>query len=146
MWRRQAAQTCSMQRPAPGGNGAWPAAGPAGEPSMDSCFPSDCNMVAIALRVYSVEPVRTTQHGIPVRTVKCLRKDGVNSSRTSFFDVWLWKELTKLSVKPGDAVVVSGRFVGLDAYLTREGRPAATAIISATGCSVVSDAERAANP
>jgi len=113
--------------------------------SADSCFPSDCNMIAVTLRVYNVEHVRTTQHGIPIRTVKCLRKDGPNGSRTSFFDVWLWRELTKLPLKPGDAVVVSGRFVGLDAYLTKEGQPAATAIVSATGCSIVSNADRDAN-
>jgi len=102
-------------------------------------------MIAIALVVHKVEPVRLTRHGIPVRTVRCTRKDGLNHSRTSFFDVWLWRELaTRLRLNPGDAIVVSGKLVGVDTYLAGDGQPRASVIISATGCSVVSDAGQGA--
>lgn len=103
-----------------------------------SAYPTDCNMVALTLSVYRVEPTRTTNGGIPVRTVRCLRRDGLNGSRTAFFDVWLWKDMTDLAdhLRPGMTITVSGRLLGVDTYTDSQGRPAATVTISAQGVSI----------
>jgi len=106
--------------------------------SDKSPYPSDCNMVAITLSVYRVEPTRTTNGGTPVRTVRCLRRDGLNGAKTTFVDVWLWRDMTALAdlLRPGQSITVSGKIVHVDAYLDSQGKPAATLVISAAGLSL----------
>jgi len=103
-----------------------------------SPYPSDCNMVALTLSVYRVEPTRTTNGGTPIRTVRCLRRDGLNGAKTTFVDVWLWRDMTTLAdlLKPGQSIVVSGKIVHVDAYLDSQGKPAATLVVSAAGISL----------
>ncbi len=109
-----------------------------------SAYPSDCNMIAITLSVYKIEPTRSTNGGVPIRTVRCLRRDGLNGGRTAFFDVWLWRDLTDIAdqLRPGMTIVVTGKIVGVDAYLDAAGKPAATTTISAAGLSIVSHVKR----
>jgi len=108
---------------------------PQQEAARKSAYPSDCNVIAITLSVYRIEAPRTTAHGVPVRTVRCLRRDGLNGGRTSFYDVWLWKDLVEAAdhLRPGMNITVTGKLVGVDAYTDSSGKPAATVIISAAG-------------
>lgn len=103
-----------------------------------SAYSTDCNMVALTLAVYRVEDIRTTNGGTPVRTVRCLRRDGLNRGQTVFVDVWLWKDLATSAdrLRPGMHLTVTGKIVGLDAYLDGKGKPAATLTISASGAAI----------
>jgi len=103
-----------------------------------SAYTTDCNMVALTLAVYKVEDLRTTNGGTPVRTVRCLRRDGLNRGQTVFVDVWLWKDLATSAnrLRPGMHLTVTGKIVGLDAYLDGKGKPAATLTISASGAAI----------
>lgn len=113
-----------------------PDRGDAGE--RRSAYSTDCNMVALTLAVYKVEDIRSTNGGTPVRTVRCLRRDGLNRGQTVFVDVWLWKDLAAFAdqLRPGTTITVTGKLIGLDAYLDAKGKPAATITISASGATV----------
>jgi len=100
-----------------------------------SVYTGGCNSLALTLVVWGVEPVRTTPSGIPVRTVKCLRREGVNASQMVWVDVWLWRGMAALAdrLRPGMEITVTGRITGLRAWLTDEQIPAATIVVSAQG-------------
>jgi hypothetical protein len=100
-----------------------------------SVYTGGCNSVTLTLSIYEIEPLRTTPTGIPVRTVKCLRREGVNGSQTVWVDVWLWRGMAQLAdrLRKGQEITVTGRIAGLRAWTNGDQMPAATIIVSAQG-------------
>jgi len=85
--------------------------------------------------IYQIEPPRTTPTGIPVRTIKCLRREGVNGSQMVWVDVWLWRGMATLAdrLRTGQEITVTGRITGLRTWVNGDQMPAATLIVSAQG-------------
>lgn len=99
-----------------------------------SVYTGGCNATTITLIVWQAEPTRTTKGDNTVRTVRCLRREGLNATNTVWVDVWFWRSLGRASecIKVGDEITVTCKITGLRPWTNEDGLPAATITLTAS--------------